>query len=211
MKNGDAVRVCTTLSAAYRKQLTDETVALWATSLADFELVDAHEAVQIVSEHAMFMPSLAEMRQAIIECRNDRLLREKKAWELERDREPALPGDGTMTFAEFMDRTPGMRERVEKLKVPGADMRLAAAMGNVEAKIEAGRALARQREEATIDVKEWGQMQPPTNDIDAAAMRTACGVAAGTRAIEVDGVWCCPRCRSPIAEGCAPRRIEVEL
>jgi hypothetical protein len=82
--------------------------------------------------------------------------------------------------------------------------------GDADARIDAARDYAARRiEESAVSYAEGAETPPRAVD-PPGVLRTACGAQAGEQGIQVDGVWCCPRCRSPLTVGCLPPRANEE-
>lgn len=61
MKQSEAVRVVHALAAAFRSELPEETVVIWARQLMPFDVADGLEAVEILSTTQAFMPSSTKL------------------------------------------------------------------------------------------------------------------------------------------------------
>lgn len=95
--------------------------------------------------------------------------------------------------------------KVDDEEATYARLRHAADSGDVDAKIEAGRALARAQIASRAERSEGVSIVPPERiQVPATERRTACGVAWGTllRFDEVSEQWVCPSCGAPEGEPC---------
>jgi hypothetical protein len=198
----EALKQLAILASYRRVELSDQTAVLWAESISEFEFVDIAEAVQLLGEGSAYMPTLPDLRDTIRECRNDRLRKsERRALESGMV-EPAI------TLEEFLSMRPDYRARVEALGMDGARLRHGAAHGDPAARDKAARALAAAQEAAKpLEPKERLLQAEDNKQEMFDVVYTACGVRAGTAAVQdASGTWVCPRCRSPIKDGCAPQR-----
>lgn len=109
MTKPDALRLIAALAAYWRADVPDETAALWANTLVEYEVGDGLEAAELLGRSGRFFPSLRDFVDTIRDCRNTRLRNESR---------PALPEGPTeyMSFAEFLNRNPDWAERVKKLE-----------------------------------------------------------------------------------------------
>lgn len=111
MKPAESLRAVAVLAAFYPSaQFPEQTIGLWAQSIQKFELTDALEAAQILGEGGKWTPALAEWVQAIRECRDDRLRRERLALP-----EPRTPRS-YYPFALFLHEHPAEAEIVKGLE-----------------------------------------------------------------------------------------------
>jgi len=111
VKHSEAARLVAVLSAYWPgTDIREETAQLWERELVGFEIEDGMDAARQLGRSGRFMPSLGEFSDAIIECRNERLVRERAARALP-------PGQDTSccTFGEFLRDRPDMRVRVKRL------------------------------------------------------------------------------------------------
>lgn len=74
MTDADAIRLVQMLAAAFRQDVSEETAIQWAADLREFELSDGLEAVSLARQTQVYMPSLAELRAIIRDCRNVRVV-----------------------------------------------------------------------------------------------------------------------------------------
>ena len=74
MTDADAIRLVRMLAAAFRQDVPEETALQWAADLREFELSDGLEAVELARQTQVYMPSLAELRALIRDCRNVRVV-----------------------------------------------------------------------------------------------------------------------------------------
>ena len=140
MTPADSMRVVAMLFA-YRPNLKppEETVMLWARSIQRYEREDAIEAAQILGEGGRWTPVLADFLDAIVECLNDRINRERKALPAttpgallmasnpcDDEGVPATYAQGgpALTIAEYLKRRPDMRDRAAKLGVWAETMKM---------------------------------------------------------------------------------------
>ena len=96
---------------AYRPNLRppEETVALWAQTVQKFDIGDALEAAQILGEGSRWVPVLPEFTDAIRQCRDDRIRRERTALPAPRTPRSYYP------FALFLRENPEQGEIVASL------------------------------------------------------------------------------------------------
>ena len=167
-------------------------VALWAADLERYDLDVVAEAVETLGH---FGVGGRPLQFADIDGMCDDVFRTRL-----RLRRPAL------TPGEFVEAAPeevatiirGYWDRVGGERRALAAARNARESGDPEARVEAARRLAAARIEAESEREPSHPRAVPAPG----GMRTACGADAGSHAVEVHGVWCCPNCGSPIDEGC---------
>jgi hypothetical protein len=110
MKESEAVRVVTMLAAYFpTTTIGEETQALWAHELTEFEWVDTVEAAEILGREDMRFPSLAQLLAISRGCRNARV---DKALQLKAVNISQEPG---CTLDEYLAMNPEERGRIRKL------------------------------------------------------------------------------------------------
>jgi hypothetical protein len=165
---------------------------MFALTLTDYPPEDGAEAIKRLRERIPYRqgPQTADLKAALREVAMERDLAR-----------PALtdgaftPPDEVVEILEGYFETVGVERKYEAMQKRVPD-------GDVEAKVELGRAMARAK--IASEAK-------PSEGIPIVAVKerrvnpvTSCGVKWGERAIQDEaGVWCCPNCMSPIAEGCS--------
>lgn len=197
MDQTQAVDLVALLQAAYPGvDFTGPTGALYASELMAYELEDAEPAIrEFIREQEW--PSVAGVINVCYDARRARLQALADAKRV----------DMLQIQAGFVEAAPddvrGMLDRYfESIGAVPGDRQLAyeAAHGNTDARIERARRKVAQQlvEEAKPAEGQLVPLKPP-----AAPRRTSCGVPWGTEGVEVNGVWCCPGCGSPLEEGCS--------
>lgn len=106
MTSAEALRVIAMLTAYFRQELSDETAALWAQEIRPENAADGIEAARVLATTQRFLPTLADFRAQVIDCRNERLVREALV---------LPPGEEeVMSWSGFLRQNPDVRERAEK-------------------------------------------------------------------------------------------------
>lgn len=109
MTHPEAIRLVAMLAAYWRTDVPDETAALWANRLIEFETQDGMEAAHIIGGSGRFFPSLADFVDTIRECRRDRILAEHRELPAESHPRAFYP------FAQFLADYPEWADRVRAL------------------------------------------------------------------------------------------------
>jgi ribosomal protein L37AE/L43A len=158
---------------------------MFALVLADYPPEDGAEAVRRLRERIPYRqgPQTADLKATLREV------------VMERDLERRALPDGAFTPPDEVKAI--IESYFEKVGDP-TELRLKRSR-DPEAKIEAGRAVARARIADEAKPKEGALVVTKERTVNPV---TACGVRWGERAVKKEGVWCCPKCGSPISEGC---------
>lgn len=189
-------------------ELPHSTQNHWAKALLDYDVLTVKTAIDRVAKTPLGRPvQLADITSAAdaewaetFALQADQRTREQRQAELE-DVTPASPEETRSILAGFFERFGHGSRSVRLARARDA--------GDVQGKVEAGRELARRQIAAAEHPLPDGGLTPRRPGPGVEVLATACGAAPGTEGVKIDGVWCCPNCRSPIREGCVRPRAEA--
>lgn len=186
--------------------LSPSTETAWADALLVLDHAAALTAVRDLGRHGMphgrpfHISELVMRTEAVQREANQARINYDGGRDALVDIVPASEEEKRMILATYWERVGVDREALA---------RVTHAARNGGDKIEAARVLARRQIEQAASPFAEGQEQPIRVMDPPQALRSACGTPAGTEGVRnAEGVWVCPTCASPIAKGCAPRRVE---
>lgn len=183
--------------------LSPSTETAWAETLLALDHAAALKAVRELGKHGMpygrpFHVSELVARTEAVQREADQVRIDYAGRDALEAIVPASEDEKRAILAAYWERVGVDREVVARVKH-------AARSGDVDGRIEAARVLARRRIEGSATAAE-GAETPPREADPVQVLRTACGAEAGTQAVQSrDGTWVCPRCGSPVKDGCERR------
>lgn len=176
--------------------LPPSTVVQWIEQLRRFHITDVVEGVETLGHVGTGgKPLQFSYVEMFVEdaCRT-RMANERPALPSMEEFLELAPEEVRDILAAYWDRV-GTAERRAL-----AEARNAREAADGDARVEAIRRLASARiqsEPADAELRRAPRSGP--------RMTTACGAEVGSLAVEIDGVWCCPNCSSPVVDGCIGR------
>jgi hypothetical protein len=175
--------------------LPPSSVAMWLTELRRWSIEDVAEAVEILGHVGTGGRPLAyaQVESFVEDVARARMTRAQPPLPTPEDFRELAPPEVSGILDAYWSAVGDERRRL-------AEARSGRESADPARRVEAVRRLAAARIAAESERREEHTAAAPVSR--GGSMRTACGAAVGSHAVQRGGRWVCPTCGSPVEDGC---------